>query len=363
MKGLYIHIPFCHKICSYCDFVKRVPKSKEVVDEYLSKLVEEISTYQDEFNSINTIYIGGGTPSMLDIDQLTFLFESLKSIKPIEFTIEINPETYTKEKGQLFKKYGVNRFSIGVETFDENLLNVLNRSHTNYDVYKVVESLKELNLDNINIDMMYAIPGQSMDSLINDLRNTIELNPKHISYYSLILEENTYFYHQYKYNKLELIDNDIESEMFETVMNELSKTGYHHYEISNFAKTGYESKHNLIYWTMDEYIGCGLGAAGFINTYRTANTRVLSKYLNKTEESCILQTKEELIQDEMIFGLRKLSGVNLDIINAKYNIDILTMFPKIIEMEKEGLVKISNNNLSLTRKGIFLGNQVFMVFI
>ena len=362
MRGLYIHIPFCNKICSYCDFVKRVPKNKDVVDEYLQKLVEEVSSYKDTFSSIDTIYIGGGTPSMLDVNQLTYLLESLKKIHPIEYTIEINPETYTHEKGELFKKYGVNRFSLGVETFNEDLLKILNRSHNNGDVKNAIDDLRSLGLTNINIDMIFAIPGQTINDLKNDIKILMTYNPTHISYYSLILEENTYFYHQYAFGKLNLVDEDHESLMYSEVIDSLNLT-YKHYEISNFAKPGFESKHNLLYWTMNEYIGIGLGAHGFIDNHRTQNTRVLTKYLKIPFESKISQDKNALIQDTMIFGLRKIDGVNINDVNKKYEVNIMELYPEINNLISDGLLKLEDNILSLTRKGIFLGNQVFMVFI
>ena len=364
MKGLYIHIPFCHKICSYCDFVKRIPKSKESIDDYLRKLVEEITLYQSEFDSIETIYIGGGTPSLLDIDQLTYLFESLKSIRPIEYTIEINPETYTHEKGKLFKKYGLNRFSLGVETFDDSLLKVLKRSHTNEDVYNTINSLISIGLSNINIDMMYATPGQTLEMLELDLSKLIELNPIHVSYYSLIYEEHTYLYYKYKRNQLDVVDNDIEAIMYGRVIDELKYNGYNHYEISNFSKDGYESKHNLIYWTLGEYIGVGLGASGFFNNVRTLNTANMNLYLdNKFIMNSTPQIDEFLLEDEMIFGLRKIDGVNIEYINNKYNINVVEKYSELTNLIEEGLVEIDQGYLKLTRKGIFFGNRVFMVFL
>ena len=363
MKGLYIHIPFCEYICHYCDFVKRVPKNKEMIDEYLKALVKEINQYKDHFDSIETIYIGGGTPSMLDSEQLVFLLSHLQDIKPIEFSIEVNPESYTKEKGEIFKRYGINRVSLGVQTFNQELLHYLNRGHTNDQVFDVVNHLKDIGIKLISVDLIYAIPKQTFDDLYLDLKMIDQLDISHVSCYSLILEEKTYFYHQYMKGNFKQVDEDVEATMYKIVMDELKKQGFEHYEISNFAKDGHYSFHNMIYWTLGEYIGVGLGAHGFINGNRTYNERALSKYLDHFIKEETVQTKEMLIQDELIFGLRKLSGVNIKDIEEKYKINLFDTYPNLQEKIDLGLVEIDHDYLKLTKQGLFLGNQVFMVFI
>ncbi len=363
MKGLYIHIPFCEYICHYCDFVKRVPKNKEMIDTYLEALVQEILSYQAHFHTIETIYIGGGTPSMLDVDQLTFLLKSLKDIHPIEFSIEVNPESYSKQKGELFKTYGVNRISLGVQTFNQELLHYLNRGHTNEQVFDVVHHLKSLGFKHISVDLIYAIPNQSIEDLEFDLKMIEQLDIDHVSCYSLILEEKTYFYHQYMRGNFEQVDQDVEATMYKIVIEQLKSIGFEHYEISNFAKNKQYSLHNMIYWTLDQYIGCGLGAHGFIEGYRTYNERALSKYLDHYLKEKTLQNKQDLIQDELIFGLRKLSGVHIKTLEEKYQIDLLELYPKLQEKIDIGLVEMDHGYLKLTKQGLFLGNQVFMVFI
>jgi oxygen-independent coproporphyrinogen III oxidase len=363
MKGLYVHIPFCEHICHYCDFVKRVPKNKEMIDTYLTALQHEIESYQDHFQSIETIYIGGGTPSMLDVHQLELLFEVLKSIHPLEYTIEVNPESYSIEKGELFKKYGINRISLGVQTFNDQLLNYLNRKHTKQLVFDVVAHLKSIGFSRISIDLIYAIPGQTLENLFQDLKYIKDLDITHVSCYSLILEEKTYFYHQYLRGKFEQMDEDAEAKMYEILMEELKKQGFEHYEISNYAKNGHYSKHNLIYWTLGEYIGVGLGAHGFVNGYRTQNHRVLPQYLKNPIEEKKFQEVDVLLQDELIFGLRKIGGVSLYMIHEKYGIDVFKKYPQLQEKIELDLIKIENDYLKLTEKGLFLGNQVFMVFI
>jgi oxygen-independent coproporphyrinogen III oxidase len=363
LKGLYIHIPFCESICHYCDFVKRVPKNKEMVDTYIDALVKEINSYHNHFKTIETIYIGGGTPSMLDVNQFEILFESIKEISPVEFTIEVNPESYTEEKGILFKKYGVNRISLGVQTFNQQLLEYLNRKHTKDHVFSVVKHLKSIDIPRISVDLIYAIPGQTLKDLYSDLKYINELDISHVSCYSLILEEKTYFYHQYLRGKFEQMDEDMEAKMYQIVMDELKKQGFEHYEISNYAKQNHYSLHNMIYWTLGEYIGVGLGAHGFIDQYRTLNHKSLPKYLNEPLEKKELQNEETMLQDDMIFGLRKMKGISLEYLKERYDIDIFEKYPKLKEKIELGLIKVENGRLMLTDKGIFLGNQVFMVFI
>jgi len=363
MKGLYVHIPFCEHICHYCDFVKRVPKNEEMIETYLNALRKEILSYQNHFSTIETIYIGGGTPSMLSLEQLTHLFQSLEDIHPIEYTIEVNPESYTEAKGELFKTYGINRVSLGVQTFNEKLLSYLNRKHTNQKVFDTVHHLKHIGIKQISIDLIYAIPGQTISDLYQDLTYIHALDITHVSCYSLILEEKTYFYHQYLRGKFEQMDEDTEATMYQIVMDELKKQGFKHYEISNYAKENHYSKHNLIYWTLGEYIGVGLGAHGFIDGYRTYNERALPKYLNEPIKEKVYQTKEMLIQDELIFGLRKMEGLDIKKLENMYHIKLFDTYPTLQDKIDLGLVEIKEGYLKLTDKGIFLGNQVFMVFV
>jgi len=363
VKGLYVHIPFCQYICHYCDFVKQVPKNSSMIDSYLIALKNEIEGYRNHFNQLETIYIGGGTPSMLDTVQLATLFDMLKDIKPIEYTIEVNPESYTEEKGLLFKAYGINRVSLGVQTFNQDLLKYLNRGHTNEHVSFVVNHLKKIGIKHISVDLIYAIPGQTMIDLENDLKQIDLLDISHVSCYSLILEEKTYFYHQYLRGNFKTMDEDTEALMYEYVMKKLKEQGFEHYEISNYAKDGHYSLHNLIYWTLGEYIGAGLGAHGFIDGNRTYNERAFSKYIIKPLKEKTFQDQETLLQDELIFGLRKTKGVSISEVEKKYNKKLFDTYPQLHEKIELGLIEIHEGFLKLTDKGLLLGNQVFMVFI
>jgi len=363
VKGLYVHIPFCESICHYCDFVKRVPKNEQMIDDYLQRLTQEIASYSTHFSNIDTIYIGGGTPSMLSAKQLSVLFHALKDIHPVEYTIEVNPESYTEEKGELFKYYGINRVSLGVQTFDQDLLSYLNRKHTIDNVLRVIHHLKDLGIPRLSIDLIYAIPGQTLNMLDHDLAMIEKLGITHVSCYSLILEEKTYFYHQYLKGQFHQMDEDMEALMYERVMKTLKQQGFEHYEISNFAKEGHQSMHNNLYWTLQEYIGVGLGAHGFVDGYRTYNHRHLPEYMHDWMERKEQQTEEMLLTDDLLFGLRRIEGIDIKKIEERYHISIFDKYPSLIEKMSLGLIEMKEGRLRLTREGLFLGNQVFMVFV
>ena len=364
MRGLYIHIPFCKSICNYCDFTKRVPKDKSMIDEYLIHLKEELLTYEKYFDSIKTIYIGGGTPTLLDIKQLAVLFDMLKDFKNIkEFSIEINPETLTLEKAQLLKNKGVNRCSLGVESFNDKILKILGRKHTKTDVYNAINILKKVGITNINIDLIFAAPGSDISSIKNDLKEFYKLGINHLSYYSLILEEKTIFYHMYKNNKLTLIDNELEAKMYEFIIDDLEKNGFIQYEISNFSKNNTESIHNKIYWQNMEYIGIGLGASGYLDSIRYTNNTVLNEYYKKYRKSEEFIDKNMQFSEEMILGLRLIKGINIDFVNKKYEKDILNEYKEVEKYIKNGYLVIEDGYLHLTKKGLLIANDIFEIFI
>ena len=364
MRGLYIHIPFCKRICNYCDFTKRVPKNKEMIDEYLIHLKEELYSYEKYFSSVKTIYIGGGTPTLLDEEQLDNLLSMLDIFKDItEYSIEINPETLTKSKALIIKKHGINRVSLGVESFDPKILNILGRSHTNTDVYNAIKYLKEVGINNINIDLIFGTPGSDISSIEDDLKEFYKLDINHLSFYSLILEENTIFYHQFKHKKFMPIDDELEAEMYEFIINDLEKNGFIQYEISNFAKNNSESIHNRLYWENKEYIGIGLGASGYLDGVRYTNNTTLNLYYKKyrkNEEIIDFSTK---LSEEMILGLRMLKGVNIEEVNKKFNINLLEKYSDIANYLDKGYLEIDEGYLHLTKKGLLIANDIFEIFI
>lgn len=359
MKSIYIHIPFCEKICSYCDFCK-VFYNKDLIDKYLTELEKEINKYYKN-EPIKTIYIGGGTPSCLSIEQLNKLFEITNKInleKEYEFTIEANINDICEEKLTLFKSNNINRISIGVETINENYFSFLNRG-TKKETVKEKIKLAQKYFKNINIDLMYGFPNQTKKELINDLSFITELNPSHISIYSLIIEEHTKIY----IDKISPLDEELEAEMYYEIINYLKENGYIHYEISNFSKKGYESKHNLVYWNNEKYYGFGLGASGYIENIRYTNTRSLKKYLegNYVFEKEII-TKEIDMENEVIFGLRKTEGISRSKFLKKYCFDIEQIFD-IMDLVNKKMLKIDGDNIFIPENNLYISNSILVNFI
>ena len=360
MKSVYIHIPFCSSICSYCDFSKFY-YNEDWVNQYLEALNNEIDlNYKGEV--LNTLYIGGGTPSCLNIEQLTKLFNIIKKFNlstKVEFTFECNVENINKEKLEFLYKKGVNRLSIGVQTFNNDLLKILNRHHTKEEVIEKINLAKSIGFNNINVDLIYAIPKEDMNILKNDLDLFLSLNINHISTYSLIIEPNTKLY----IDKFKNIDEDLDYEMYKYICTKLKKNGYNHYEISNFAKDGYESSHNLTYWNNEEYYGFGLGASGYVNGIRYDNTKNLNKYLNKNYiyESHELELKET-IENEFILGLRKVKGINKKIFQDKYNINIKDI-NHVKKLITDGKLLEDEDNIYINPKYLYTSNDILIEFL
>lgn len=352
--SIYIHIPFCTKICTYCDFPK-VTKNSCWIDEYLDSLENEIKiNYKGE--EIDTLYIGGGTPTCLNLRQLKRLFNIIKMFKldeNAEITIEANSEDLTLEKIELIKK-NVNRLSIGIQTFDKNILKKLNRS---LNVQNVISASKHI--DNINLDLMYAYPNQTLEDLKKDLDIITQLNPSHISTYSLIVEPNTVMY----IKKTENIDEDTDRKMFDYIDKYLKEKGYIHYEISNYAKKGYESKHNLTYWNNEQYYGFGLGASGYVDGVRYENSRSLTEYLKKIyKKSTNTLNIDEKLQNEFILGFRKLKGINKKAFKDKYDVDIKSI-NEIKKLLDKKILKEDSENVFIDDKYIYISNEILIKFI
>lgn len=358
MKSAYIHIPFCNNICSYCDFCK-LYYNKKWIHDYLKSLELEIqSNYKDEM--LDTLYIGGGTPSSLSIQELEYLFKIIKILKLNtinEFTFECNIEDINLEKIKILKENGVNRLSIGVQSFNEKNIKLLNRHHTKEEVFKKIKLLKDNGFNNINIDLIYAIPNETLEDLEQDLDCFLQLDIPHISTYSLIIEENTKLYIE----NYENISEELDYEMYKLINKKLSS--YHHYEISNFAKEGYESKHNLTYWNNESYYGFGLNACGYDGKFRYTNTRNINKYLNNNW----LQAKEEIsfnekIENAFILGLRKVDGINIDEFKDKCGLDInnIDIVSKLIKENK--LIK-DKNNIKINEDYIYISNEILVEFL
>lgn len=365
--GLYIHIPFCESICSYCDFCKKIKKDSVQEDSYITKLIEEINSYKDKFSdSLNTIFIGGGTPNSLSDYNLDRLLECLSKIKSVEeFSIETNPDLFTINQAFLFRKYKVNRVSLGVQTFDSSILKKLNRKHTSAEVEFEVKTLKEYGINNINIDLMFGLPDETREVIKNDLNCFYKLDIPHISYYSLILEEKTLLYKEVKSGLVHIPDDDFVADNYLYIINSLEEHGFKQYEISNFSKKGKECIHNKHYWLYNDYIGCGSGASGLLdNTYRYTNESNVNTYINSSD---VKKVEEELdISDNktefMIMGLRLLKGVNLAEYSFRFSTKLQIDFD-ISKILEDNLVEIKNGYLRLTNKGLPLANIVWEVFV
>lgn len=360
MRSLYIHIPFCEHICSYCDFCKYFYFEKQV-DTYLEDLEKEIDMYYQK-DIVKTIYIGGGTPSSLSIKQLNKLFNIVKKIKideSLEFTIECNIENLTKEKIDLFYQNNVNRLSIGIESFQKENLNFLERNHTLEEVKEKIKYAKKTGFKNINIDLIYALPIETKEMLKNDLKEFFSLDITHISTYSLMIEPHTKLY----LKNTESINEEIDYSMYQIITKEMEKNGYIHYEFSNFCKKGYESKHNITYWNNEEYYGFGVGASGYIDGIRYENTKNLKKYhegIYRMDENEV--TLKEDIENTFILGLRKLKGINKNKFYQKYQKDIHEIMP-VNKLLKENKLKENETHIFLNKEYIYVSNSILYQFL
>lgn len=363
MRGLYIHIPFCKRLCTFCDFPKRINQKEEVINNYLNKLTKEIKELEEL--DINTIYIGGGTPNSLSLEQLEYLFKAIekKEFKAIkEYTIEVNYELLTIEQIKLFKKYNVNRVSIGVQTLNKEIALTINKYCDFKELKEKIELLKINGITNINLDFIFGLPNETIDDINFNLNCIRELNVNHVSYYSLILEDKTVLSYQLLNNKLSLPCDDLTSQMFQLIINKMKELGYHHYEISNFSKEGYESKHNIIYWNLDEYIGLGASAASYYDNKRKYNSKFLTNYM-MDNDIIIEEVETEIKKGEYFWlGLRMIDGVSLEKYHKLFNSNPFEDF-KIQELIDKGLLIIENDNLKLTSFGLEHGNYVFAYFI
>ncbi|RSD22726.1 radical SAM family heme chaperone HemW [Mesobacillus subterraneus] len=374
MKAAYIHIPFCHHICHYCDFNKVFMKGQPV-DEYLSSMEKEMElTIKGNKQTLETVFVGGGTPTALNENQLEKLVSAinrqLKTDGNTEYTFEANPGDLSKEKLSILKNAGVNRLSFGVQTFNDDLLQRIGRSHRAKDVFASIENARAAGFENISIDLIYSLPGQTKQDVIDSIQTALGLGLVHYSGYSLIIEPKTVFYNLMQKGKLPLPGEDAEAEMYVALMEQMEQNGLKQYEISNFAVPGYESKHNLTYWNNEEYYGFGAGAHGYVNGIRQSNFGPLKKYMDPLTrgELPIMDfhkvTVEEQMEEEMFLGLRKTEGVSIRQFQEKYNRDLLQFFgQQIEEWSSKGLLEMDDERIFLTREGRLLGNEVFQSFI
>lgn len=369
MLGLYIHIPFCNKICSYCDFYKLVA-SDNLKNEYKNALFAEMKLKNLSNYSFDTLYIGGGSPSSLSTLMLDEILKTLSNYvnlnKLKEFTIEVNPSDLNIELIKLFVKYHVNRVSIGVETFNKDIQKFINKEFDTKLLEENIKLLKENNIQNINIDLMYSFPNFKNPTKIleEDLKKAILLDVKHLSVYSLILEEHTIFDYLYKKGKLKLISEEEESSTYNMLINFLTKHDFEHYETSNFAKAGYQSLHNLIYWNCDEYIALGPSASSYFNNYRFTNINSIKDYIKGANCNNLVLSENSFIDESeaknerIILNLRKTKGLNKNDFYNKFKIAVKDEFLNIDNLIKDGLLIESKNYIRIPKKYFYISNHI-----
>ena len=377
--GIYVHIPFCKRKCKYCDF-KSFACEENVYERYINALKSEIKiaskSIMPTIHEVDTIYIGGGTPSLIDAkyieEIIETIYQNIKVAGNAEVTIEVNPGTVNKEKLETYKKLGINRLSIGLQSADNELLNLIGRVHTYEEFLDVYNMAREVGFNNINVDLMLALPTQTESVLVDSLLKVINLKPNHISLYSLILEEGTALEKEIEEGKYTLIDEEIERMMYHKTKNILEKNGYNHYEISNFAKKGFESKHNLNCWDQKEYLGFGLGAHSYYRNKRFSNIQDLDEYIDNIEKFIIsknvevheIQDREAKAKEFMLLGLRKIDGVSISEFERRFRVHPLFYFRfEISRLEEEELIEVDLDKIRLTKRGLDLANQVFEAFV
>ena len=369
-SSAYVHIPFCTQICYYCDFSKVFIKNQPV-DAYLEHLIQETRSY--EIGKLRTLYIGGGTPTALSAQQLAYLLTELPKVMDLseveEFTIEANPGDLDPDKIAVLKDSQVNRVSLGVQTFDNKMLKKIGRSHQEQDIYDNICHLKQAGFDNISIDLIYALPGQTMDQVKENVAKAINLDIPHMSLYSLILENHTVFMNRMRRGKLPLPKEELEAEMFEYIIEELEKAGFEHYEISNCSKPGFESRHNLVYWDNAEYYGLGAGASGYVDGIRYKNHGPIRHYLEAVEAGKARITEEHLtleekMEEELFLGLRKKTGVSKARFEEKFGVSFDQRYGQVVaSLTEQGLLVPDDKQIRMTKRGLFLGDTVAEKFI
>ena len=375
VKSVYIHIPFCKSKCHYCSFVSF--NKLELKKEYLKALVQEIKqSYQGEL--LNTIYFGGGTPSLLTIQEFENLLRYFNINENTEITTELNPDSCYSDgdlvSGESCKSgsydylrglydIGINRLSFGCQTFNDDILKQINRRHSSNQVIDVVKTAQKAGFKNISLDFIYGLPNQTPEMFYDDLKRGIDLGIQHISLYGLKIEEGSWFYKNMPQN---LPDDDTQADMYLGAVKLLTENDFEHYEVSNFSKYGYNSKHNLNYWNNDEYYGFGVAAHGYLNGVRYGNVETIEEYLQNPlnhKESKIL-TEQEKLEEEIFLGFREMKGIDVQDINFKYQIDFDKKYKDILEKYlKLKLIEKTDTGYKLTLQGVLVSNVVLADFL
>ncbi|WP_274363379.1 radical SAM family heme chaperone HemW [Paenibacillus thermotolerans] len=374
-EAVYIHIPFCTNKCHYCDFNSYVLKGQPV-QQYLDALERETEATVKETppGIVRTVFVGGGTPTVLTPEQMARFLNIVNRYFPdrandFEFTMEANPGTTDADKLAAMKEGGVNRISFGVQSFNSDLLSAIGRIHSVDDVYRSIDNARNAGFTNVSIDLIFGLPRQSLSDLEDTLNKALELQLPHHSIYNLKVEENTLFHTLYQRGELPLPEEDEEVAMFRLIMDRMKEAGYGQYEISNFAKPGFESKHNTVYWKNESYYGLGAGAHGYVRGMRHVNIKGIQPYIDATTKGRPLLettevTEQEAMEDFFMVGLRLLSGVRRADFRAQFGLEMEERFGDTLRrLQRDGLIEESQDGYRLSPKGIFLGNEVFGAFL
>ena len=368
MAGIYIHIPFCKRRCIYCDFFSTTQSEKK--SAYVRALCRELEMRRDyvEGEEIETIYLGGGTPSQLTEEELKAIFASIYHIYKVredaEITLEANPDDLTPEYVAMLRQLSVNRISMGIQTFQEETLKLLHRRHTATQAIEAFRRCREAGFQNISIDLMYGLPGETLETWKEDLRQAINLRPEHISAYHLIYEENTALWKLREQHQVEEADEDLSVSLFETLMDRLTEAGYQHYEISNFCLSGMHSRHNSSYWTGKKYLGCGPSAHSFNGVSRQWNVASLEGYIKGVEEGVLDYEVEELdlytrYNDYVLTSIRTCWGMSLSKLRSEFGEELYRYCMRMAKPHKDqGVLENRGGVLRLTRKGIFVSDGI-----
>ncbi len=372
--SIYIHIPFCESRCIYCDFTSFVnQKSKQ--EAYVDALLKEMEIYGRELKDqrLKTVFIGGGTPSILEPELIVRIMEGLRREFRMdaveEITIEANPGTITREKAEAYREAGIDRVSLGAQSFNNEILRKIGRIHNSEDIYGSIDILRQAGFKNINLDLMFNLPYQTEEDAMDSLRRAVELDIDHISNYSLIVEESTELYRQYLKGEFQLLDDYEDRKIYHKSCDYLKEKGYDHYEISNFAKKGYRSRHNLVYWNIEAYIGLGVASHSNIAGERYSNSLDLDSYIESLKEGRLPReniepiSREEEISEYCIMGFRKIEGIDTRDFKERFKEDFHKLYRQEIEKNKKlGLIDEYDGRIFLTKRGLDLSNQVELDF-
>lgn len=361
IKGLYIHIPFCERKCNYCDFTSFAGKS-HLADKYFDRIISELKSYE-KYN-VDTVYFGGGTPSSVDAEYicrvLQSAYEHFNIDSNAEITVEVNPASVTKEKLMSYKKYGINRISMGAQSFNDDELKTLGRLHGARDIYDTYNLIRACGFDNVSLDLMFGLPEQTLDKLKHSIDCMLELNPEHISCYGLKIEEGTPFHKQLMAGEITALDDDTFADLYDYICGRLTSAGYTQYEISNFCLPERYSRHNSKYWKCGEYIGVGAGASSYIGDVRSRNTDFLLEYENTVEERLSHMDK---MSEFVIFGLRMTdSGISISEFHERFGEDIYDVFGSQLK-KHEHFITRDGDVLKLKREAYYISNAILVDFI